>query len=398
MANAIRIVLMLLGLMVALFGVGVDFLLPGASPGLNLPQLLIILAGLGISVFAYKLRRPQFRRRLNAGSRRSIITAALVTIVTLLALELLLTVSGMSVYFGRELAIPDFDVARTTFCDGAGCRWIYDVVRDLCARGQQSGRRCIFNGQGYADDEEFIAGADFAGRTRILALGDSFAHGFSAEVGKSYVETIEARYPDAVVWNAGFSGTATNQAVTSFELLAPILEPDLTILGFYWNDFVDNLLPITSRYEAVDRLGRLVYVRPYRFDAWGNLVPIDEAAARYFADHRVYPPANEIERLLGSARLGTLALRLRDNIAEIGKAERRLAKGIEVTRGYLRQLRDLALSQDSALLVVLIPGMRELSGESERYDIAVALMEELALPYMPLKDIMIVEEDYAPPP
>ena len=31
-----------IGLLIALFGVGIDYLLPGASPGLNLPQLLII--------------------------------------------------------------------------------------------------------------------------------------------------------------------------------------------------------------------------------------------------------------------------------------------------------------------------------------------------------------------
>ena len=172
-----------------------------------------------------------------------------------------------------------------------------------------------------------------------------------------------------------FTGTGTNQAVVSFEQFAPILQPNLTILGFYWNDFTDNLLPITSRYEALDRRGRLVFVRPFRFDAWDNLVPIDEAEARHFAAHGVYPPANEIERILGSARLGALLLRLRDSIGEISSADRRLAKGVELTRGYLRQLRDLASSHDSALLVVLIPHLQELSGESERYDIAVALMK-----------------------
>ena len=398
MATAIRIVLMLLGLMVALFGIGVDFLLPGASPGLNLPQLLIILAGFGILVVAYNLRRPRFRRRLNAVSRRDMVAAALVMVISILALELLLTIFGMSVYFESDPTVADYDAVRTALCDDAGCRWIYEAVRDKCARGELSGRYCIVNRQGYADDEDFVAAADLAGRKRILTLGDSFTHGFSAEVGKSFLETIESRHPDIVVWNAGFSGSGTNQAVASFESLAPILQPELTILGFYGNDFIDNLLPIASRYEVVDRLGRLVYIRPFRFDAWDNLITIDESTARYFAVHGVYPPANDIERLLGSARIGTLFLRLRDSIAEIGKAERRLAKGVELTRLYLRQLRESAASHDSALLIVLIPYIHELSGESERYDIAVALMEELELSYMSLKNVMIVEEDYAPVP
>ena len=174
--------------------------------------------------------------------------------------------------------------------------------------------------------------------------------------------------------------------------------PNLPSSAFTGNDVIDNLLPIASRYEVVDRLGRLVYIRPFRFDAWDNLIPIDESTARYFAVHGVYPPANDIERLLGSARMGTLLLRLRDSIAEIGKAERRLAKGVELTRLYLRQLRESAASHDSALLVVLIPYIHELTGKSERYDIAVALMEELELTYMSLKNVMIVEEDYAPVP
>lgn len=398
MAKAIRIVLLLSGLMVALFGIGIDFLLPGTSPGLNLPQLLIIFAGLGISVFAYYAHLPALRRRLDALSRRSAIAAALVMVITLLALELLLAAFGISVYVGSGQAPADNHHKFLTLCDDSGCRYRYDDVRDWCAREELSGRHCIVNRQGYADDEEFIAGADYAQRTRVLTLGDSFTHGYSAEVGQSFVETIEARHPDIVVWNAAFSGTGTNQAVASFEKLAPILQPDLTILGFFWNDFTDNLLPLSSRYEAVDRRGRRVYVWPFRFDAWENLVAIDEATARYYAAHGVYPPANEVERILGSARLGTLLLRFRDSIGEIGKAERRLAKGLEFTRAYLLQLRDLASSVDSALLVVLIPHINELSGESERYDLAVALMEELELPYMPLKNIMTLDEDYAPLP
>ena len=398
MANAIRIVLMFFGLALALFGIGVDYLLPGTSPGLNLPQLLIIFAGLAISVVAYRLRRPTFRRGLVAGSRRSIMAAALVTLITLLALELLLTLGGMSVYFQGEGPIDNIPPERRSYCDEAGCRYNYEVVRERCADGELSGRYCTVNRQGFADDEDFVASADYAERIRVLALGDSYTHGFSAEVGKSFVETVEALNPEIVVWNAGIIGSGTNQAVASFELLAPILQPNLTILGFYWNDFHENLVPIKFRFEVENERGQTVFLRPFRFDAWDNLVPIDEATAIHLATHGVYPPANEIERLLGSARLGTLVLRLRDNIAEIGKAERRLAKSVELTRGYLRQLRDLVSSQNSALLAILIPGRHEAEAESEHYNIAMNLMEELELPYMALNRIMIADEDYAPPP
>lgn len=396
MANAIRIVLMLFGIVVALFGIGLDFLLPGTTPGVNLPQLLIIFAGLAIIVVAYNLRRPGFSRRLKAGARRNVMAAALITGITLLALELLLTVFGISVYFERREKILKLRDGDATFCDEAGCRWDTEVVRKVCGEREYKGRHCVVNRQGYGDAKDFVAGADYADRTRVLTLGDSFTHGYSADVGKSFPETIEARLPEIVVWNAGFTTSGTNQAVASFAALAPILRPNLTILGFYWNDFTDNLMPIQSRYEVVDHRGRLVFLMPYRFDAWDNLVPIDEAAALHLANHGVYPPANNIERLLGSSRLGTLLLRLRDNIAEIGKDERRLAKGVELTRGYLMQLRDLTAAQDSALLIVIIPSTNELKTDDDRYEIAIDLMEELELPYMPLKPIMNLEEDYVP--
>ena len=55
-------------------------------------------------------------------------------------------------------------------------------------------------------------------------LGDSFTAGYNAEIGKSYVETIEANLPDSIVWNTAIGGTGTNHALASFESLAPLLK------------------------------------------------------------------------------------------------------------------------------------------------------------------------------
>ena len=41
-----------LGMLIALAGVAIDYILPGTSPGLNLPQLVIIAAGLTVSYLA----------------------------------------------------------------------------------------------------------------------------------------------------------------------------------------------------------------------------------------------------------------------------------------------------------------------------------------------------------
>ena len=55
-----------MGILIALFGVGIDYVLPGTSPGLNLPQLLVIAAGLALSLGAHQLRREEVRRKLSS--------------------------------------------------------------------------------------------------------------------------------------------------------------------------------------------------------------------------------------------------------------------------------------------------------------------------------------------
>ncbi|MDE2638001.1 MAG: hypothetical protein OXI30_16675 [Chloroflexota bacterium] len=57
MAVVFRGFLILLGMIIALFGIGADYILPGANPGLNLPQLLIIALGFAIAVAAHRFYR-----------------------------------------------------------------------------------------------------------------------------------------------------------------------------------------------------------------------------------------------------------------------------------------------------------------------------------------------------
>ena len=387
-----------LGILIALFGVGIDYVLPGTSPGLNLPQLLVIAAGLALSLGAHQLRREEVRRKLSSERGRSTAIALVIALITLIVLEILLSVFGMSTYFPSQELDAKRSSAPWRVCDEAGCRYDYNITVDACARGDRTGRWCIVNRQGFADHDDFVFSEDLLGRTRILALGDSFTHGYSAEVGKSFVETIEARLPEVVVWNAGFTGTGTNQALASFELLGPILEPDLTVLGFYVNDFVDNLIPTASWLSTVDQEGNHVFVRPYRLDAWDNLIRLDEKSAQYFITYGVYPPANEFERVLGSSRLGTLVLRLRDFIAKLNADDRRFDKGIAPTREYLLQLRESTATQYSDLLVLLIPDREDLTAASDRFLTAVNLMNELQLQYINPMPILDPEEDYAPLP
>ena len=381
------------GIILALLGAGIDYILPGTSPGLNLPQILIIVAGVSLSALAWQLRRPGLRRRLSRALGKTLLAAIAVSIVTLIALEILLTVFGMSTLY---LASPP--PIRVTpvdwwICDEPGCHYIYDNVQADCQKGGIPERICAINRQGYAGSRDFEPPQVYDDKLRILLLGDSFTFGRTAEMGKSFAEYLESAFPEALIWNTGMSGTGTNQAVRAFEYFAPQLRPQLAILGFVMNDFGDNLLPIDSWFRVLDPLGRPVSVRFFHYDAWGNVYNSDiETAMRYFGHGA--PPRNGVEHAIGITRLGTLLLRLRDNLATLTGT--RAAKQFKVAGEYLSALRERAQAQGVDLLVLVIPTQEDAASPGEIYLKAMQLMEATGLPYIDPAPMLNAETDYAP--
>ena len=381
------------GIILALLGAGIDYILPGTSPGLNLPQMLIIVAGISFSALAWQLRRRGLRRRLSRALGKTLLAATLVSLVTLIALEILLMVFGMSTLY---LASPP--PIRVTpvdwwICDEPGCHYIYDNVQADCQEGGIPERICAINRQGYAGSRDFAPPQVYDDKLRILLLGDSFTFGRTAEMGKSFAEYLESAFPEALIWNTGMSGTGTNQAVRAFEYFAPQLRPQLAILGFVMNDFGDNLLPLDSWFRVLDPLGRPVSVRFFHYDAWGNVYSSDiETAMRYFGHGA--PPRNGVEHAIGITRLGTLLLRLRDNLATLTGT--RTDKQIKVAGEYLSALRERAQAQGVDLLVLVIPRQEDAASPGEIYLTAMQLMEATGLPYIDPAPLLDAESDYAP--
>ena len=335
--------------------------------------------------------------------------------VTLTALEFVLdAVDRPPLYFPPDPPQELLKPLRRWTCDEAGCRFAYDAMVASCEGRQSLPRKCILNRQGFHDTEEFAAGDDFDERMRILMLGDSFTYGMSADIGKSYVETIEANFPQSIVWNTGIPGAGTHQALASFQVYAPILQPHLTILGFFVNDFGDNLLPMDVGLWLGLEDGR-VFMRRYD-NSDGKTVTLDERKAYYYRAHGLEPPANEIERAVGRTRLGSLLLRMIDIGGGGGESpNQRLDREVAVTRGYLRDLREAAAAQDTALLVLLIPHSNDVSPVppqfslneverllrhplpmgGERYRNGMQLMEELGIPYLDPAHLLTLS-DYSP--
>ena len=234
-----------------------------------------------------------------------------------------------------------------------------------------------------------------------MFLGDSFTRGWSADIGKSYVETVEKSLPEAVVWNTAIAGTGTNQAVATFTQLGPTLQPHVTILGFYLNDFYDNLYPLDNYHRVMSQDGRMDWVRLYALDSGGNArrLPAIEAVVDY-ARAGKQPLPNRIERRVGNTRLGTLLLRLREKVIRMATPRARLndpfpERGEKRTRALLGALKSLVAAQDSAFLVVLIAYRTDMDLPVHRLATAIELLRELEIPYLDTTQIVQTPGDYA---
>jgi hypothetical protein len=102
----------------------------------------------------------------------------------------------------------------------------------------------VTNSRGFRDTREF-AYEKPAGTLRVLALGDSHTQGYEVRQEATYSAVIE-RYlrrhgVKAEVMNAGVSGYSTAEALALLENEGYKYQPDVVVLGFYANDFEDNL-------------------------------------------------------------------------------------------------------------------------------------------------------------
>lgn len=310
----------------------------------------------------------------------------------------MLTVAGLPTYYPAHLPVEDVSVSPWWRCDAPGCHYVYDAVMAACESGELAGRPCQVNRQGFPDADDFHAAASQQGEPRILILGDSFAFGMKADIGKSFVETLEAAMPDSLIWNAAVPGVGTNQAIATFNVYGSMLRPQVTLLAFFTNDFDDNLLPIDSWLNAVSADGKAINVRKYSVDESENAIELDLRSMKLLTVFGKALPENELEYRLGSTRLGTIALRLIDSLEADSTQHERFDRRKDITRAFLQELRDLVSESDSAFLVMLIPGPEDITNPGLRYTIAAHLLSELGIPYLEPRSMLDRAADYAPPP
>ena len=329
---------------------------------------------------------------------RKLILASAVTLLTLLIAELALALSGMQAYFAHDEPTYRLQVSDWSTCDAAGCHYVQHAVAPACADSVLKGRVCAVNPQGYSDSDNFVWQADYQSRPRILLVGDSVTYGMSADADMSFAEKLDQSLPEAVIWNTGIPGGGTNQAIKAFNVYAEVLQPHLTVLGFYQNDFDDNLMPVDSWLNAIDQQGNAVAIRTHIIDERENVFEFDIGELEYFRSFWHFPPRNVIERLLGSTRLGSLLLRLADTLEHSPPSDSRFERREQVTRQYLRELRDAVAAQGSEFLILLIPGPYDIGGAGMRYQLAQQIVSQLEIAHVNPIGQLEYPADYAPAP
>ena len=118
------------------------------------------------------------------------------------------------------------------------------------------------NKQGFRNHEDFeYVKPD--GKIRIVSIGDSHTQGYECDQDYTYSRVIEkylrnAGY-DVEVFNTGVSGFSTSEALVLLENELVKYSPDFVVLGFFANDYQDNL---KSGLYGLDESNELV-IRKY---------------------------------------------------------------------------------------------------------------------------------------
>lgn len=102
----------------------------------------------------------------------------------------------------------------------------------------------VTNNQGFRNDRDFPYEKP-ADTARVLSLGDSHTQGYEVRQSATYSAVLEryltAHGKPAEVLNAGVSGFSTAEALAFLENAGYKYQPDVVVLGFYANDFQDNM-------------------------------------------------------------------------------------------------------------------------------------------------------------
>jgi hypothetical protein len=180
---------------------------------------------------------------------------------------------------------------------------------------------------------------------RILAFGDSFTWGWGVDQGEEWISVVERELghllgPGAVeTINCGVNGYGTENALALLDRVGPELSPDLVLVGFFANDYTDNLLGARGIYEVRDG---------YLFDHLSHDWFRESFLARESHLYRLVTMAWETARVKYFGGVPSTRPARQFSSAEF-------QKGMVLSAEYLLAMRDRATELDANFGIVWLP-------------------------------------------
>ena len=378
----------ILGVFVILGSLALE-LVPRSSPGIGPLQILMIVCGFMLILVSL----------VRISWRMTAISVPLGFLAFLLLLEIILRLIGYrpnyppDVLAQSQQPLPN---ASLYICnEEIGCRANPNLDPSLrfcneLDEGTSRSRFCRINAQGFQGDVDFTPENAPRDEYRILALGDSFTWGATAQIGNSWLETMEARLEangqPVTVWNAAIAATGTRQALVNARQLVPIMRPDVVLLGFLpGNDFIDNLYPLDTRVDLLVN-EKYIFVHRYFLDRDLNPLRLSDQSVYFRA---VGKPAalNSLQVLLGQTSLGSIFVNALNNLSA---ADMRSPSPAIVARteAPLAELRDFLADSGVPLIVVNIPSHIDYPQPSEWRLAFQSLSQALGLSVIEVYDVV----------
>jgi len=400
MGRLLAIGMFVFGCIVAFIGINTDYLL-GGSPGISAPQLMLIISGFVIAVVGFVFIFGAARRWIRKNGLALIGVSLPTVILAIILLEFALNFLGMATIYPTE-PTPDIykEAADWWVCDELGCHYDTEARQEMCDIFYDY-RSCTLNAQGFHDEDVFEVTPDLETYPiRVLMLGDSFVYGASANPGNSFVETLEAQVPEALVWNVSMPGAGTNQQAEWLQAFHPMMEPDLVIVGFFMNDYEDNGYPPNSYFWTNTAEGRIVAIRQYRLNDANEAMLVNDSAELYYRAYGVTRPDNLLLRAVGKTHIGSLLINSWRSAFQIqtNQSGGRQSFFYERTREQLTQIRQYADEHDIPVLILGIPRLGDVTGNTTvpLYQTTLGLLEEVGLGVLD-SEPLLSSDHYDPP-
>lgn len=175
-------------------------------------------------------------------------------------LALLLPLAEITVRIVRPQTLPSQSFIRGFVLKGmyvADDKTGFRLAPEFHGRIDRNGVVTEFstNSMGLRDDE---IGAKQAARVRILALGDSFTWGWGAAQGEEWISVVQdvlnqdAGKDSVECINGGVNAYGTENELELLRQIGPQISPDVVLVGFFANDYTDNVLGATGVYTVKD--------------------------------------------------------------------------------------------------------------------------------------------------